>query len=286
MSVLIPTSLHEALEMRAQHPEADLLTGGTDMMVEVNFNHRKPQTVIALRRVDELKTWSIDHESRVVTIGSGVPYAEMEHGQLAAMLPCLAEAARTVGSPQIRAAGTLGGNLGTCSPAGDGLPVLSALNATIHLQSHTGVRHVAFHDFMTGPKRNSLASDEIITSVSLPLPNGWQGYAKVGVRNAMVISVASTCLVFHEQNVRIALGSVGPTIIRCTETEQWWSTLPESERVLPSSDLAREFGMRASREAHPINDHRSTAEYRRHAISVLATRLLQRATSHNKGTKS
>lgn len=281
MTVLIPNTLDEALAMLSDNPSADLLTGGTDMMVEVNFNHRKPSTVIALRRLTELQSWSINKEQQRVTIGAGVPYAEMEHGPLAETLPCLAEAARTVGSPQIRAAGTLGGNLGTCSPAGDGLPVLSALDATIHLLSHTGERQISFHDFMTGPKRNVRSSDEIITAVSMNIPNGWQGYAKVGVRNAMVISVASACLVMDHgvsdtRMVRLALGSVGPTIIRCRETESWWNKLPSSQQTATAT--IDEFGSRAGDESRPIDDHRSTADYRRHAISVLSRRLLTRGT--------
>ncbi len=279
MTVLIPNTLDEALAMLSDNPTADLLTGGTDMMVEVNFNHRKPSTVIALRRLTELQSWSIDKGSQRVMIGSGVPYAEMERGALAQVLPCLAEAARTVGSPQIRAAGTLGGNLGTCSPAGDGLPVLSALDATIHLLSQSGERLVSFHDFMTGPKRNARTPEEIITAVSMSIPSGWQGYAKVGVRNAMVISVASACLVLDHTNsgsqtVRVALGSVGPTIIRCRDTESWWNALPATQQT--NSSTCDEFGTRAASESRPIDDHRSTAAYRRHAISVLSRRLLHR----------
>jgi CO/xanthine dehydrogenase FAD-binding subunit len=278
MTVLIPHSLDEALDMLSEHPAADLLTGGTDLMVEVNFNHRKPTTVIALRGVTELHSWSVDHDARRVTIGAGVPYAEMERGALADALPALAEAARTVGSPQIRAAGTLGGNLGTCSPAGDGLPVLAALDAQITLTSRTGLREISFHDFMTGPKRNARRTDEIITSVSMNIPTGFQGYAKVGVRNAMVISVASACLVLNtdksKHTVRLALGSVGPTIIRCNDTENWWNALNPDLQFREST--LKEFGERASSESRPIDDHRSTAAYRRHAISVLSTRLLHR----------
>lgn len=149
----------------------------------------------------------------------------MEKGDLGETLPALAEAARTVGSPQIRAAGSLGGNLGTCSPAGDSLPVLSATNSLVHLTSAGGTRMVPFSEFMTGPKRNSRQPHEIITAVTVPKTSGWQGYAKVGTRNAMVISVASVCVVFHDDELRIALGSVGPTIIRCTDTENWYQSL-------------------------------------------------------------
>lgn len=245
-------------------------------MVEVNFNHRHPDTVLSLRKLAELQEWNIDNSSGLVHIGASVPYATMEHGELATALPALAEAARTVGSPQIRAAGSLGGNLGTCSPAGDSLPVLSALNATVHLISQTSQRSVPFAEFMVGPKRNSKLPNEIITGVTIPMTTGWQGYAKVGVRNAMVISVASVCLAIHDNQVRVALGSVGPTIIRAKESESWINSFGLSQI---SEVTAREFGQRVSQESRPIDDHRSTAEYRRHAVGVLATRLLQRGIS-------
>ena len=273
MPVFIPSSLAEATQLLSNNPDAHLLTGGTDMMVEVNFNHRHPETVIALRNIPEIQQWSVDAASGIVHIGSSVPYATMEHGDLAQALPALAEAARTVGSPQIRAAGSIGGNLGTCSPAGDSLPVLSALDAVVHLRSDTSSRSVSFAEFMVGPKKNSRMANEIITGVSIPMTNGWQGYAKVGVRNAMVISVASVCLAIHDGKVRVALGSVGPTIIRCTESEAWVNSVG-LENV--NQSIAKEFGEHVRAESRPIDDHRSTAEYRRHAVGVLAARLLLR----------
>ena len=273
MPVFIPSSLAEATQLLTNNPDAHLLTGGTDMMVEVNFNHRHPETVIALRNIPEIQQWSVDTASGLVHIGSSVPYATMEHGDLAQALPALAEAARTVGSPQIRAAGSIGGNLGTCSPAGDSLPVLSALDAVVHLRSDTSSRSVSFAEFMVGPKKNSRMANEIITGVSVPMTNGWQGYAKVGVRNAMVISVASVCLAIHDGKVRVALGSVGPTIIRCTESEAWINSVG-LENV--NQSIAKEFGEHVRTESRPIDDHRSTAEYRRHAVGVLAARLLLR----------
>ncbi|MFZ9443657.1 MAG: FAD binding domain-containing protein, partial [Ilumatobacteraceae bacterium] len=237
-----------------------------------------PATVVALRSLEELTEWS--HRSGRVTIGAGLPYADMEKGPLAQLVPALAQAARTVGSPQIRAAGTIGGNLGTCSPAGDTLPVLAALNATIHVLHRDGVRDVPFSDFMVGVKRNCLRPGEIVHSVTVPVVEGWQGYAKVGTRNAMVISTASACLVHDavEGLVSIALGAVGPTIIRATEAESWLARNVSLRGSLGiNSDIATEFGRRVAAEARPISDHRSTADYRRHAISVLARRLLERA---------
>ena len=279
MTVAIPLTIREALDALTSAPDARLIQGGTDMMVEINFNHLKPHNVIALRRVQELRIWTKNADG-TITIGAGVPYQEMETGELKNLVPALAEAARTVGSPQIRAAGTLGGNLGTCSPAGDGLPVLFALDAVIHLQSSENSRVLSIHDFMLGVKRNARASNEIITAVTIPLLDGWQGYAKVGVRNAMVISVASACLAVDKstKSVRIALGAVGPTIIRCRDAEAW---LAEQLDISTSTGIdvatAKEFGRRVSIESKPIDDHRSTAEYRRHAIGVLAQRLITRA---------
>lgn len=273
MPVFIPSSIAEATLLLSKHPDAHLLAGGTDMMVEVNFNHRHPKTVISLRKIPEFQQWNVDQITGLVHIGSSVPYATMEHGDLAQALPALAEAARTVGSPQIRAAGSLGGNLGTCSPAGDSLPVLSALEAMVHLQSETSRRSIPFSEFMVGPKKNSRQANEIIAGVSIPITNGWQGYAKVGVRNAMVISVASVCLAIHDDKVRVSLGSVGPTIIRCTESENWINSIGLAN---VDNALAKEFGAHVRAESRPIDDHRSTAEYRRHAVGVLATRLLLR----------
>ena len=163
MPVIIPHTLSDACEALHDNPESTLLSGGTDLMVEVNFNHRRPTDVIVLRHVEELTRWSIDHEEGMVHIGAGVPYVEMESGPLALAIPALAAAARTVGSPQIRSAGTLGGNLGTCSPAGDTLPVLSALNAEVHLASINTQRSIPFAEFMTGPKRNVRNPNEIVS---------------------------------------------------------------------------------------------------------------------------
>ncbi len=282
MPVLIPRSVDELVEIFQDHPTAKLLAGGTDYMVEVNLHGRKPETMISLRQVKELTEWSVRPTQSRITIGAGVPYADMEIGEIARLVPALAQAARTVGSPQIRAAGTIGGNLGTCSPAGDSLPVLAALNATIHVIGPDGNRDIEFVNFMVGVKKNSLLPSEFVHSVSLPIVEGWQGYAKVGTRNAMVISTASACLVrdSDEGFVSIALGSVGPTIIRAHDAEAWLmkaTSLRDGAQLEPS--IAQEFGRRVAQESRPIDDHRSTAEYRRHAVGVLAQRLLLRSFS-------
>jgi CO/xanthine dehydrogenase FAD-binding subunit len=285
MPVVVPLTLREAIAALAEHPDAMVLAGGTDALVEINEGHRAVASgesspfVVAVDRVAELRSWTIDPASRTITIGAGVTYDELMDDPLATLLPALAEASRTVGSPQIRIAGTLGGNLATCSPAGDALPVLSALDAVVQLTGPSGDRTMAVHDFMVGVKRTALATGELITSVTLPMLDGWQGYSKVGVRNAMVIATASACLAVDApaRSVRLALGSVGPTIIRATEAESFAAAAVDWDRTAMSDDDVRRFGELAGAASRPIDDHRSTAAYRRHAIGVMAARLVRRA---------
>lgn len=264
MEISRPTSLDEALAARADDPGAELLAGGTDLMVEVKFGHRKPEHVVALRRIDELAT--IEHGR----IGAGVTWARLERSEHRA----LAQAARTVGSPQIRAAGTMGGNIGTSSPAGDGLPWLAAVEAEIEVASRArGTRRLPWQEFFTGVKRNALAPDEVVVAVVLPehVPAN-QHFAKIGQRSAMVISTVSACVVRDDDGtVRVALGSVAPTPVRATRAEALIAEHPD-----PSDTVLAEFARTVSEEVSPITDHRSTESYRRHAAGVLARRLLQR----------
>lgn len=285
MTVLVPTSLDGVLDGMATNAGATLLAGGTDLMVEVNEGHRRfpwPDdgvTVIALGRVPELSTWTYDQPARTVTIGAGVTWSEIEQEPLRSLLPALAEAARTVGSPQIRHAGTVGGNLATCSPAGDGLPVLAALEATVALVSGSGRRTMPVGEFMVGVKRTALQPGELIESITVPVLDGWQGYSKVGVRNAMVIATASACVATDvaTRSIRLALGSVAPTIIRCPDAEAFAVERVDWDELAVTPDDAAEFGRLAAAASRPIDDHRSTAAYRRHAVGVMAQRLLQRA---------
>lgn len=278
MSVLTPTTLADALSAVAAAPSSMILAGGTDAMVEINGGHRRPDAVIAVGRIAELRTWTHDVATATLRIGAAVTYSELEEEHFRRWVPALSQAARTVGSPQIRHAATLGGNVATCSPAGDGLPVLSALDAVVHIVSVDGARSVPFADFMVGPKRTTLQPAELIEAISVPLFSGWQGYAKVGVRNAMVISNAGACLAVDDGGgVRLALGSVGPTIIRCRDAEAFAASIVDHSARSVSEHDAVEFGRRAAAESRPIDDHRSTAEYRRHTIAVLSRRLLRRA---------
>jgi CO/xanthine dehydrogenase FAD-binding subunit len=280
MPVHLPLTVDAAVEVLARDPAALVLAGGTDLMVEINEGHRRPEgSVVVVNRIAELRSWSRAADGGSVTIGAAVSYSELASGPLAPLVPALAEASRTVGSPQIRNAGTLGGNLGTCSPAGDALPVLAALDATVELASAAGRRTVPVAEFMVGVKRTALVPGELIVSVTVPLVAGWQGYAKVGVRNAMVIAVASACVVLDQPSRRaaIALGSVGPTILRCPEAERVLEQGLDWETLAADADTLDACGRAVAAASRPITDHRSTAEYRRHAVGVLVRRLVRRA---------
>ncbi|MGE0880705.1 MAG: xanthine dehydrogenase family protein subunit M [Acidimicrobiia bacterium] len=285
MTVHVPIDVEGAVAARVSDPDAMLLAGGTDLMVEVNFGHRKPRSIIRLDEVDELTQISIDETS--VEIGAMVTHAELCEEPFISLVPALAMAARTVGSPQIRNAGTIGGNVATSSPAGDTLPVLLALEATVVLVGTNGERRVPIADFFTGPKRNVMASDEIIRSLDVPIVLGAQEFVKVGTRNAMVIAVANLALVVDSRSrrLRCALGSVGPTPLRATDAERWADAY--IERVGfgdPSAEAAQEFGALVGAAARPIDDQRSTADYRRHAVKVCAARVFRRAMRETRGS--
>jgi CO/xanthine dehydrogenase FAD-binding subunit len=284
--VSLPVSLEEVFDAFEQYPDAQLLAGGTDFMVEVNFALRRPPAVICLRKVEELHQWRLEGDE--VVLGAGITYSELIGSRLRDLLPGLALASRTVGSPQIRNAGTLGGNLGTASPAGDTLPILAALDAKIVVASRQGRRSLSLGELIVGPKRNSLQPGEVIVEIRLPAAFGSQEFLKVGTRNAMVIAVASVALVVDwiGQSVRCALGSVGPVVIRASGAEKLISSrIDWSVRALPDGGAIAEFTELVRAAARPIDDHRSTAEYRRHAVGVCAQRALRRVlANHNGGT--
>lgn len=279
MSVTVAYTLDDALESLAADPSAIVLAGGTDLMVAFNSGHRRADSIVCVKRVSELRSWRHDPDAGTLRIGAAITYSELMDDPLAGFAPALAQAARTVGSPQIRNAATVGGNVGTASPAGDGLPVLSALEAVVHVASTSGRRDVAFADFAIAPKRTVLQPGELITGVTIPVLSGFQGYSKVGVRNAMVIATASACLVVDPvgRSVRLALGSVGPVILRAPEAEAIASAAIDFEANTIGPAAIRAFGEAAGAAARPIDDHRSSAAYRRRAIEVLARRLITRA---------
>ncbi|MFI5044111.1 MAG: FAD binding domain-containing protein, partial [Acidimicrobiales bacterium] len=263
--ILIPRSIADACAALTTNPDATVLAGGTDLMVEINAGHRRPTAVVSLGGLDELASWQElggDVPPPTLVLGAGLTYTALMSGRLAERLPALAAASRTVGSPQIRNAGTLGGNLGTASPAGDTLPVLAALDATVDLVSSSGERSLPLEEFITGPKRTARRSDELISSVRFPAPDGPQQFLKVGTRNAMVIAAVSLAAIVDRptRSVRLALGAVGPTTIRARDAEAWLADRLDWETATaPDPTLLAELARRVSESARPIDDHRSTA---------------------------
>jgi len=287
MEFLQPASWDEALAARASNTDAVPIAGGTDVMVELNFARRRPPALLDLSRVAELRGWTT--AGGLLRLGAGLTYAELTgeragHGLadgLKAKLPGLAMAARTVGSPQIRNRGTIGGNLGSASPAGDCHPPLLAAGAQVEVASVRGVRRIPADEFFLGVKRSALAPDELIAAVWIAPAGGPEQFAKIGTRNAMVIAVTAFALVLHPDRkaVGTGIGSAAPTPVRAGQAEQFLaaaladSGLWESRGPLPES-LAAEFGVLVSAAARPIDDVRGTAAYRRHALAVLARRTL------------
>lgn len=265
-----PTTLREALEIRAEHPEAVPVAGGTDLMVELNARRSRSAALLDLSRIDELRGWGRDNGR--VYVGAGVTFARIER-ELGEFVP-LVEAASSVASPQIRNRATIGGNLATASPAGDSIPVLAAYDADVVVASVDGEpRRVPLTTFLVGPKLTSLTPDELIIGVEWAPVHGPGSFAKVGRRSAMIIAVASVCLQVDEAGgVRLALGSVAPTVVRAAAAEEFVEGLD-----LGDPDVLAEFGRMAASEARPIDDLRGTAEYRRRVVEVLARRALARA---------
>jgi CO/xanthine dehydrogenase FAD-binding subunit len=275
MELLQPATWEEALEAKAEHPEALPLWGGTDVMVEMNFGRVRPEAILDLTRVGGLMEHGRD--DGMLRVGAGVSYTRAID-ELGDVLPGLAIASRTVGSPQIRNRGTIGGNLGSSSPAGDALPPLYASEAEIELASTRGTRRIAIEDFITGPKQNVLEPDELIAAFHVPPARGGQQFSKIGTRNAMVIAVCSFAIALDDERrtVGTCLGSAAPTPRRAREAEAFIADALDWDARAPIEPEALDrFGALVAQAASPIDDQRGSAAYRRHAIAVLARRALK-----------
>jgi len=269
---LQPGTLADALAVKASQPEAVPIVGGTDVMVEINFDRRRPPALLDLTRVAELADWGPD--DGMVRLGATVTYARVIT-ELGDRLPGLAMASRTVGSPQIRNRGTVGGNLGSASPAGDAHPALLAAGAQVELASVRGTRLVSVDDFFTGPKRHVGEPDELITAVLVRPASGPQQFAKVGTRNAMVIAVSAFGFALHpdRREVGTGIGSAAPTPRRAADAERYLAAALDWDSTgALDADAAREFGARVAAATDPIDDVRGTAAYRRHSVAVMARR--------------
>src|SRR5919107_3677107 len=230
-------------------------------MVEINFDRRRPEALLDLTPIAELADWSV--EDGQLVLGATLPYARVIT-ELGDRLPGLAMAARTIGSPQIRNRGTVGGNLATASPAGDAHPALLAAGAEVEVASVRGTRRIPVTEFYRGVKRSALADDELIAAVRIVPPRGPQQYSKIGTRNAMVIAVAAFGLALHPDRraVGTGIGSAAPTPRRAPAAEEFLAGeldgLWNSRAELPAATATR-FGELVAAAAAPIDDVRGTA---------------------------
>ncbi|GAA1508964.1 FAD binding domain-containing protein [Sphaerisporangium rubeum] len=276
MEFLRPATWEEALAAKADVPGAVPLQGGTDVMVEINFDVRRPAALLDLGAITSLSDWEVAADGRV-RVGAAVPYARIIT-ELGDRLPGLAQASRTVGSPQIRNRGSVGGNLGAASPAGDSHPPLLAGDAVIEAESAAGgVRMIPADTFYTGVKRNALRPDELIRAFWMSPATGPQYFSKVGTRNAMVIAVCSFAVALHprERRAGTGLGSAAPTPRRARAAEDFLAAELDWDGAAPlTGPLLARFGELAAEAASPIDDVRGTAAYRRHAVAVMARRTL------------
>jgi CO/xanthine dehydrogenase FAD-binding subunit len=273
-----PTNWDEALAAEAALPESVPIAGGTDVMVDLNFDRTRPEALLDLTRVRELRYWG--EEDGMLRIGAGLSYTRLI-ADLGEQLPGLAMAARTIGSPQIRNRGTVGGNLGAASPAGDSHPPLIAAHAHVELASTRGMRRVPAREFYAGPKQNVLADDELIAAILVTPAAGAQQFSKIGTRNAMVIAACSFALTIDPvaRRVGTGIGSAGPTPLVAREAETFLEgVLDETGGWETPVDLGEaavdRFAELVAAAARPIDDVRSSAAYRREALRVLARRTL------------
>jgi xanthine dehydrogenase small subunit len=259
-ALLRPRSLNEALRLLADNPGTMPIAGCTDVYVGLQFGIVVQTAFLDVCNLPELKGISTD--GGTLRIGAGASYTSIiQSPEVQKRIPILAEAALQIGGVQIQNRGTLGGNIANGSPAGDSLPVLAVANAVVHIASVHGERTVPFNYFYTGYRTNVLRPDELIVAVEIPRVHGRMWFRKVGTRAAQAISKIVMAAVRSERP-RVALGSVAPTVVRLPATEASLASngdIAEAQRVLAS-------------EIRPIDDLRSTADYRRRVSANLLGR--------------
>lgn len=272
VSYFAPTDVGEAIKLLAEHGDkATVLAGGTDLVPQLNYYEIKPA---ALLYIGGLGLDYVKEEGGKLVIGAGTTVAHLLTNDLIAeKFGVLATAAQTHASPAIRTVATIGGNLGTASPAGDLLPSLMVMDAEVILTSVRGERAVPIKDFFTGPGGTVRAADELIVEIRVPLLPGKAVFKKVGRRKAQVCSIVSAAVRLEMdgdvcRDARIVLGSMAPTPIRC----------PKAEAMLKGQTidaaLITECAAQAVAESTPIDDQRATAWYRQQAGTALVGRAL------------
>lgn len=283
MAVLRPPTLAAALDALAADPTAVALAGGTDLMVAAHEGRTNLESVVVIGALPELRGWTVSERGDAVRIGAAVTATELTEPALADAVPALAAAARALGSVSVRNAATVGGSLGTCSPAADLVTVLAALDAVVEIRSVRECRTMEVGEFVLGPHENALAPDELVVAVVVPAVDGPQEFARVGGRAALAVALVNVAVVVHgrDRRVRAAAGAVGPTVVRSDDAERFLADAVDWDHVgwadgVHRDEVSTEFGRRLAAASDPVDDFRATATYRRHALSVLGARLARR----------
>jgi xanthine dehydrogenase FAD-binding subunit len=272
-TTFLPKTMEELRDIMATHPGAVLFAGGTDFFVRLRSLNRKPDVLVGLGNMEALQR--IEESRGSVFIGASVTLTRLlSEGLIREKFPVLVAALRSLGSPQVRNMGTLGGNICTASPAGDTLPPLYVLDAEVELRRHEDSRRVPIRQFILGPGRTAIRDGELLYGIWLKTDDSWRinHFEKVGQRKALAIAIASMAALINTsdagviERVRLAWGSVGPTIVTSAEVDSALTGLPLNLetllRVKPLIEAA----------VSPIDDVRASAAYRR----TLAARLILR----------
>lgn len=273
-SVYIPQTLEELWEVWSEHPEAAVYHGGTDLLVHIKNTRINPPELICIERIQEIK--KIKDLGNELYIGAGLTHSDILSSEpVKRHWPILIHALAGLASPPIRNVGTLGGNLGTASPAGDSLPALYCLDAQVHLASAVGERNLPVQDFILGPGRTALSGQELIVGVQAPKKDEWNihHFEKIGRRKGMACGLASLAALIRTsrdgriEEARLSWGGVGPTVVWSGELNR----LAVGKKL--SLDEVEELASRAEKEASPIDDQRASAAYRKQLVGALLRRL-------------
>lgn len=273
-SLLMPNTVEDAVAALSAHPRARLIAGGCDVVADLNRG-APPTGLVSLRAVEGLR--GVQDDNGRWLIGAMTTIADLRSNkELCRRAQALGQAARSLGSRQVRNRATVGGNICGGGPSRTLIPVLLAYDATVEVASEDGQRHEPLSSVLA-PIGTRLASAEIVTGVSFTPMTGPQRYYRIGPRNAVCYATASVVVVLDEaaRSVRVALGGVAPTAVRATAAEAVGSEGVDWQQRTVGDDVAAAFGAAAAEAADPISDFVASAEYRRHAVAVMARRALK-----------
>lgn len=272
--LLIPESLGEALTIRGDHPRAQIIAGGTDVVA--NLNRGQPATgFVSLRAIPELR--GVQFSDGRWQLGAMTTIAELRSNtDLAPPASALRQATRSLGSRQVRNAATVGGNICGGGAVRTLIPILLAFDAEVDVVGTQGARTLALSDVLA-PEGTRLGDDEILTAIRFRAVTGAQRYYRIGPRNAVCYATASVTVVLDEtdRTVRVALGGVAPTAVRAPAAEIIGADGIDWQRRTVDADVALAFGAAAAAAADPVSDLTASADYRRHAVAVMARRALK-----------